>query len=341
MTGFYDRPISEQLVEIQRLAQASLSKWNFTNCKLSLIKHRENSVFELNCDQGRYALRVHRAGYNCDKALQGELYWISSLNESGISVPTPIKSINNKLYEKCQLDSIPEPVLVDIVTWLHGNSFGSVEDILAGKSDESKLAASYEKAGELAAKIHNHAQTFELSKNAIRQSWDEDGLLGDDPIWGRGWDNSLLTSDAREIIVEAKNKAIKQLSTFGKGTDRYSLIHADFLPENLFINGDDIEVIDFDDSGYGWHMFEIATALFWYLDEPAYKTIYECFVKGYRKHRQLSQEQLDMLQTFITIRGIVYLGWMQTRKETEIVQELGSVVVPRVVKLAKRYVEEV
>lgn len=340
MIGFYDKSIDEQLVDIQQLATESLSHWHFTNGTLSLIKHRENSVFELNCDQGRFALRVHRASYHSDSALRGELAWIDSLNQSNIAVPVPIKSIHGNFFETCQIDAIPVAHQVDVISWVEGTPFGAVEDILAGNTDEATLAKAYEQAGELAAKIHNHAQSFVMPSDATRQAWDNDGLLGADPIWGRGWENELLTTESKGIIIKARDKAIVQLNAFGKGSDRYSLIHADFLPENLFINGEGIEIIDFDDSGYGWHMFEIATALFWYLGEPVFDTIYQRFLTGYRKYRDMGEDQLEMLHTFFVIRGIVYLGWMHTRKETEIVQELGSIVVPAVVGLATQYIEE-
>jgi hypothetical protein len=43
--------------------------------------------------------------------------------------------------------------------------------------------------------------------------------------------------------------------------------------ENVLVNGDDIEMIDFDDGGHGWRMFDIATALFRNRDEPHYDAI--------------------------------------------------------------------
>ena len=39
------------------------------------------------------------------------------------------------------------------------------------------------------------------------------------------------------------------------------MIHADLVPENVLVDGDSIRLIDFDDAGFGWHHFEIATAL--------------------------------------------------------------------------------
>ena len=46
--------------------------------------------------------------------------------------------------------------------------------------------------------------------------------------------------------------------------DRYGLIHCDFLPENLLKDGKTLRIIDFDDCGYDWHLFDIATSMFAY-----------------------------------------------------------------------------
>ena len=46
-----------------------------------------------------------------------------------------------------------------------------------------------------------------------------------------------------------------------------------WVRENVLVDGDNIRLIDFDDAGFGWHMFEIATILHKNRSEPDYSLI--------------------------------------------------------------------
>ncbi len=94
------------------------------------------------------------------------------------------------------------------------------------------------------------------------------------------------------------------------------MIHADFLPENILVNDGELKLIDFDDSGYGWHLFEMATSLFPQADQPFYDDLVAAYVTGYRQHREFSDEQLALLPAFIMIRAFVYIGWLKTRSDS-------------------------
>ena len=48
---------------------------------------------------------------------------------------------------------------------------------------------------------------------------------------------------------------------FDRTPSGYSVIHADMHPGNIVVDGDRLTVIDFDDAGFGWHQYDIATAL--------------------------------------------------------------------------------
>lgn len=98
-------------------------------------------------------------------------------------------------------------------------------------------------------------------------------------------------------------------------------------------------LIDFDDAGFGWHVFELATALFWHTDRPYYRTIHDTLVAGYRSVRQLSAVQWQKLPLFLYLRGLTYLGWVQARSETKTARELAPMLIEKVVVLASKYLE--
>ena len=53
------------------------------------------------------------------------------------------------------------------------------------------------------------------------------------------------------------------------------------------MDGDALQVIDFDDAGYGWHLFEIATSLYFIRRDSIYEQARDAVIEGYRQLRTL------------------------------------------------------
>ncbi|MGI9286770.1 MAG: phosphotransferase enzyme family protein, partial [Pseudomonadales bacterium] len=302
MANFYDLNEAQQVERLHTLAAVALQDWSIENADIRLLKHRENSVFAVVTPAGeRFALRVHRHQYHSDAALRSELQWMAALNDAGVFTPQAIPSRDGSLFEVVQVDAVPEPRQCDLLTWVDGNPLGSIEE---GKGESAaELSAKYEIVGELAAQVHNQAASWELPQGFERHAWDVDGLVGENPFWGRFWELPALNGEQRELIQRARQHVAEVLTEFGLGSDRYSLIHADFLPENLMVNGSDIQLIDFDDSGFGWHLFEFATSLFFDLGEDHFDTVFDAMVRGYRKHRELPDAHLELMPVFFMARA--------------------------------------
>ncbi|WP_321378401.1 phosphotransferase [Rhizobium sp.] len=95
----------------------------------------------------------------------------------------------------------------------------------------------------------------------------------------------------------------------------YGLIHADLVRENVLVNDGRIELIDFDDGGYGFRMFDIATALFKNRTEPAYPAMRAALIDGYRRARPLPDRALATLPLFMALRSVTYIGWAGDRSD--------------------------
>lgn len=76
---------TDMLQQLDTVARRALAAWPVEASHLTLIKHRENTVYRVDTAKGeRYALRLHRQGYHSDAALRSELQWIDALSRSGI-----------------------------------------------------------------------------------------------------------------------------------------------------------------------------------------------------------------------------------------------------------------
>jgi len=336
MSNFYALDDAHKTHAFQQLVEQALPLWGMEQARVVLIKQRENAVFSLhNVNGSRAVIRVHRAGYHSDSELLSELQWMQALDEFGVHTPEVVPALDGKLFKTVSVPAVPEPRQVDVLAWVEGKDIGSIEKSV-GELEEARK--NYRLIGRLVALMHTFSSTWPLPVGFTRHAWDEEGLLGEEPWWGRFWELGLLDTAQRERVLAARDKVAKELVAYGKGADRYGLIHADTLPENFLADVDgSVRVIDFDDGGFGWFLFDFATALFFSLGEDYSDDLLQAMVAGYEEERKLPPEFEKMFPLFLLLRGFTYLGWVHTRSETDIARELGPVVVEGVMAMVDDY----
>ena len=292
-----------------RVARAALGHWNIEDAQLDVVKHRENTVFRVSRDDGaKFALRVHQPGLHSDAALQSELEWMGALRTAGFPVPAVARAADESLFACVQAAGVERRC--SLLEWVEGRLFNDLGDVERGM--EVELCERYRRLGALAARLHGQAMDWEPPPGFTRHAWDEDGLLGDQPRMGRFWDHPDLTPAQRRTFLKVRFVLRRFLEGLGKTTN-YGLVHADFLPDNIIVNDAQLTLIDFDDSGYGWHLYEMATALFPQIREPFFDALVDAYLEGYRSERELSDAEADRLPAFLMICGLNYLGWLQKR----------------------------
>jgi len=306
-------PPDKALIDpIRDVARKGLESWGIADGDLQLIKHRENTVFKVTAADGRcFALRVHQAGLHDDDALRSELIWMRALRDDGFSVPRVLPTNDGELF--AVVGEGNDASRCSLLEWVDGklmNDLGRVE-----KGMQVELCDRYHRLGTLAARLHNHSQSWSPPPGFVRHCWDEDGLLGDEPRMGRFWDHPALTPRQRREFLKARIVLQGFLDKLGKHESKYGLIHADFLPDNIIVNEDKLTLIDFDDCGYGWHLYEMGTALLPQIKQPFFDDIVAAYLEGYRSERAFSSEDEESLPAFLMICSLHYLGWFQKRGE--------------------------
>ena len=336
MTDFYKLTPEQQTERYQQLAELVLPAWGLQDARLSIIKMRETAVFKVETPEGdKQVLRIHRAGYHSDDALRSELQWIQALAKEGIETPQVIPTKSAQLFVAPDSSLAGDARQIDMFAWVDGEQLGSVDDGLEG--DVDTLLRNFSAIGELAARVHNQSSTWKVPDGFKRHAWDVDGLTAEQPFWGRFWELEALSKSERDLMMRARDRIREDLIAYGQTPQNYSLIHADMVPENVLVDGDHTRLIDFDDAGFGWHLFEMATTLYFYMDSDYFDTIRNACIEGYRAKRPLTDKELAHLPLFLLARGTTYLGWVHTRKETETAQELTPMLVSMVCGLAEKY----
>lgn len=326
----------ERLTAFDTLAANALQAWELRSSALTRIACRENAVYAVDlADGGRVALRVHRYGYHSRASLHSELAWMRALANTGIATPTAVLTPSGDMMVEVTSGAVSAPHLCDILEWVEGRPLGSVDNL--SPSANGGISDTYCKIGRIAARIHCHSTTWQAPADFVRPHWDYEGCLGKAALWGPWFDLKELDTGELRLLSAAVDVLDRTLRRMGKDRELYGLIHADLVPENVIKHEDQVVVIDFDDSGYGWYLWELATAVFWYLGTPDYVSALDGYSAGYRAVRPLPEEDLRLLPQFLLMRALVYMGWLQTRRSQRIARLMNG----RVRELSRALAERV
>lgn len=331
MSGFDELSPEEQLDRIARLAKNALGHYDLPgDADVSMINFSENITYRVDAPStgGRWALRVHREDYHTRGGIGSELAWMKALREeAGVPTPIAIPGTDGDLIQDGVAEGVPRPRHCVLFDWLPGR-----------EPDESgDLMAPFRQLGEISARMHEHSKGWTLPEGFERLIWDYDHMLGDAPNWGR-WQDGMAMDGERIALLERLSAAIdRRLGAFGKDPSRYGVIHADIRLANLLVDENGTRVIDFDDSGFGWYMYDCGTALSFIEDRPDVPELVAAWAEGYRRVTELPEADEREIPTFIMLRRLLLVAWIGSHSATELAQEMGGPYTEGTLALAEDY----
>lgn len=234
---------------------------------------------------------------------------MDDLRHNGLNVPQPIAALDGSLL--VSLDGA-EQQYADLIGWVEGRQIGEGSKPLDRPAEE--IVRIYRSLGAAMARMHDITDRWTPPQGFGRPAWDGAGLLGEAPLWGRFWDCTGLPAADRLFLADLRARLRLNLDAVGASLD-YGLIHADLVRENVLVDGERVAIIDFDDCGYGFRLFDIATALLRNRRDPHYQSIKASLLAGYRSERALSDEALLHLPLFMLLRALTYIGWVGDRPD--------------------------
>jgi Ser/Thr protein kinase RdoA (MazF antagonist) len=186
--------------------------------------------------------------------------------------------------------------------------------------------------------MHAHARAWTRPPEFRRSAWDYEHTLGAAGHWGR-WQDGLGMGREERAQLERLDAAIAaRLRTYGQSAERFGLVHADIRLANLLVDGAHVRVIDFDDCGLAWFMYDFATTVSFVEDHPRVPELRDAWVEGYRSVAPLDAEDEAELDTFVMLRRLLLVAWIGSHHTfaTE-AAELGAGFTTGTCALAERY----
>ncbi len=315
------------------LANASLGLWDVPQgASARLINLSENATYIVErASDYRSVLRVHRENYHTVNAIACELSWMRALSrEAGVITPPSIPGRDGNRIQTARVEGLPAPRHMVMFEFIEGEE----------PDEDADLVAPFEELGEISAKTHAHSVGWVRPANFERLIWDFDHILGPEPTWG-DWRAAPAMDRAAQAVLERQEAVIgRRLRAFGMARERYGLIHADMRLANLLVHGGSTRLIDFDDCGLGWHLYDFATGVSFMEDHPQVPLLKEAWVRGYRKARELCAADEAEIDTFVMLRRMALLAWIGSHAETDLAQERGPDFTRVSVELAETYLTQ-
>jgi len=279
--------------DLLEIASKALKSYPLEVKEVSLINNEYNATFKVEVNDGqRYALRININSPRTSENLKAEVSWVNYLHKDGrVNVAKPIASAQGNLFASIRHEDSARELHCVLYSWLPGSEL----------DDEPELEH-IKALGEAMAQMHIVAKDFQLPADSNLPSldhvmwWTEDFLLSG---------KSVLDQESKDLVSQTLQVIDSHIKSLYVGATPI-VIHADLHGGNVLWDLDSLSVLDFDDSGIGLPVQDLATAIY-YLDTPEQDAALRA---GYSAVSPLPEMSERDLEVFLIQRRVILLNYL-------------------------------
>lgn len=291
-----------QVARLRPLATAALARYPITVERLRLLNHGFNTTFRVDTADGqRFALRLNVNSRRTPGNLAAETAWLRALAaDTELVVPVPQMADDGEVTELMPFEDLGRPVAATLFSWLPGRDVGDEPTL-----DQMRAV------GRAAATLHEHAAGWSLPPGAELPTIDRPLMDVENRFDA---DHELLTPDRRTVIdatfaeVQARYDELLLVGGSGSGGGagpKRQPLHADLHNANLKWHRGHLAVFDFDDSGIGVPIQDLAIAAYYLRDAPEHEAAMH---EGYAAVRALPDHTTAQYEAIVASRNLVLLN---------------------------------
>ena len=295
----------EQIARLRKLATKALADCDLGAVTFSLRLHLANTTFCVVAEDGaKYVLRICEPGAHSLEEVRSEAAWVAALRrETGLGVPAARLTRDGEPVIVVESEGVSEPRICILLQWQEGRF-----------RRRGLRPVHLKRAGAFMAQLHQHSATYTLPDGFTRPRYTADHLVGD---WlahdALGPEAARIAPADRAVLDAAAARAQTEIAALGTTPDRFRLIHADLHQGNVLYFEDEARAIDFDDTGFGHLLLDIATT-FWGLSlQPNVAELRAAFCDGYQAIAPLPPGYDTHLDAFIAARFLMTTGYVLKR----------------------------
>lgn len=277
-----------------------LGRYNLAVSTTRHVRTSENVVIQVTTVSGKhYALRIRRSSGASSELVESEFILLRDFREmSASAVPAPVPARDGGLTCDVEIDGRTHTCAV--FDWVSGDHIAkenvSVENMMA-------MARSV-------ASFHTFTRTYQPPGGFVRPVYDVTWFFGEQS-WSRNNDfvGRLSSGDAahlREIDARVRS----QLAAYPAGSATFGLIHYDLHVGNFLFDESRATMIDFDECGFGYYLFDLAHILFDFVGDARFTEFRDVALETYTSAASVRLPARGELKLFLELQGIAYLNWL-------------------------------
>lgn len=289
---------------LEKVGVSALQQCGVFDSKISFISDTGNVIFRSETASHSYCVRVYQEPLRSTSEILGELYWLLDLRQNtNLIVPEPLKNKFGNVVQDISALNDETKFRVIIFHWIPGNIIGSNLDTKTAK-----------RLGILMAKLHTHAENFDLPKNSFRENNDWQGMghlrARLSPIEISRIE-SFLKKDQIVLCDEVAKHVASAINEIDI-RDNFGLIHSDLHANNCLIHNGQIGIIDFDDCQYAPFSCDVAITISSFDNFSNQEALHKAFLEGYSENRELPQNHAKEIEYFALERRLRLIRWVST-----------------------------
>ena len=311
-----------QANRLRTVALAALAEYPIEVRSLRLLNHGFNTTFRVDTTSGeRFALRINVNSRRTPANLAAESAWLAALAvETDLWVPVPQRSRNGALVTEVFSADLQRRLPAVVFSWLPGGDLG-----------DDATPAQMHAVGRATATLHRHGAQWALPAGADLPAIDT--VLMDVP-YHLGDGHPLLTAEAHDVIDAAFVRIQAHYDTLFAGAPRQPL-HADLHIWNLKWHRGRLIMFDFDDSGIGVPVQDLAISAYYLRDNDEQE---QALMEGYQQVQPLPAFTSAQYEAMVAGRNLVLLNDVITTTNAEFLAMLPRYIPNSVTKL-RAYLE--
>lgn len=276
-----------------------LTQYEFGPAEVLPIRNENNSVYKVITEQDAYALRIHRPHYRTPEQTISELHYLQGL-AGALSVPLPVRTKSGDLVTRFQQGK--RTLHASIITWLDG-------DVRRPQGKGAGPKTIY-RIGQSLGHIHAFSEGFRPSEGFDLPTWDSEGIFGSRSQFCPGPLAESFTRSQVDVLKMVRSRFEAVVQEIGVRQETYGVIHNDVILLNCLHHGNKTSVIDFDDCGWGYYLYDLGGMLENLKDYSSYRTLRRALLDGYRSIRRLPMSWERHFDLMIAARHAITAIWM-------------------------------
>ena len=281
-----------QVARLRGTALKALRQYSLEVTALKLLNHGFNTTFGVCTTAGeRFALRLNVNSKRSTEQLSAESAWLEALGrDTHLRLPVPQRNLDGQLNSRVHSPDLNRELTATLFSWLPGKDLG-----------DDATPTQMREVGRAAATLHAHALEWRFPDGAALVSLEHPLMDSPNNLY---MDTPLLDDEARSMIqtVFARVSAVL-CEIFLRDTPR--ALHADLHSWNLKWARGKLYVFDFDDSGIGVPVQDLAITAYYLRPDTALEA---ALLEGYQSVAALPVYSSAEFEAIIAGRNLVLLN---------------------------------